>query len=74
MWDYYLVYLVKWLKIIKIMIVVELFKKKKKSREVREKMRELDVLKECWEMFKRKIFFILNKSFFKDFLRFVVSI
>lgn len=47
------------------MTVVELFKKKK-STEVREKMREPDVLKECWEMLKRKISPTPNKSFPKD--------
>lgn len=72
MWDHHSAHLVKWLKIIKIMTVVELFKKK--STEVREKMREPDVLKECWEMLKRKISPTPNKSFPKDLLRCAVSI
>lgn len=37
-------------------------------------MREPDVLKECWEMLKRKISPTPNKSFPKDLLRLAVSI
>lgn len=72
MWDCCSAHLVKWLKIIKIMTVVEL--KKKKSTGVRKKMREPDVLKECWEMLKRKISPTPNTSFPKDLLRLAVSI
>lgn len=74
MWNHHAAHLVKWLKIIKIMTVVELFKKKKKSTEVGEKMREPDVLKECWETLKKKISPIPNKTFPKDLLRLAVSI
>lgn len=55
------------------MTVVQLFKKKKKSTEVREKMREPDVLKECWETLTRKISPTPNESFPKDLLRLAVS-
>lgn len=55
------------------MTVVELFKKKKKTQKS-EKMREPDVLEECWEMLKRKPSPTPNKSFPKDLLRLAVSI
>ena len=50
-----------------------IFKKKKKAQKA-EKMREPDVLKECWETLKRKISPTPNKSFPKDLLRLAVSI
>lgn len=73
MCDHHSAHLVKWLKIIKIMTVVELSLKKKKAQKA-EKMREPDVLKECWETLKRKISPTPNKSFPKDLLRLAVSI
>lgn len=75
MCDHHSAHLVKWLKIIKVMTVVELsLKKKKKKAQKAEKMREPDVLKECWETLKRKISPTPNKSFPKDLLRLAVSI
>ena len=55
------------------MTVVELSLKKKKAQKA-EKMREPDVLKECWETLKRKISPTPNTRFPKDLLRLAVSI